>query len=100
MPSLPETTTPPTKNFLRSYPYWLPPVVLSIGLNLYFLNLFIGDWDGLEYTVYSLRGAPSPMALGRSLFRLFNHSLYVLGPAVFSVPPEKAYLVFQSVVVV
>ena len=100
MPSLPETTAPPTKNFLRSYPYWLPPVVLSIALNLYFLNPFIGDWDGLEYTVYSLRGAPSPMALGRSLFTLFNHALYVIAHAVFSAPPEKAYLIFKYAVVV
>ena len=88
------------KNFWHAYGYWLPPMLLSIGLTLYFLNPFIGDWDGLDYTVFSLRGTPSSMALGRSLFTLFNHALYVVAHALFSVPPEKAYLIFKYAVVV
>jgi hypothetical protein len=88
------------KNFARAYGYWLPPVLVSIGLTFRFLNPFIGDWDGLEYTVYSLRGTPSSMALGRSLFTLFNHTLYVIAHALFSVPPERAYLIFKYAVVV
>jgi hypothetical protein len=99
MSSFPETI-PSRKSFLRSYLYWLPPALLSTGLTLFFLNPFIGDWDGLDYTIYSLQGSPSPMALGRSLFTVFNHALYVVAHALLAVPPEKAYLVFKYAVVV
>src|SRR5205807_2244717 len=98
--SPPESTIPSSRNFLRAYPYWLPPALVSLALTLSFLNPFIGDWDGLEYTVYSIQGKPSPMALGRSLFTVFNHLLYVSAHAVFSVPPEQAYLIFKYAVVV
>ena len=42
-------------------------------LVLYFVDPFIGDWDGMDYTMLSLDGYPSSMALGRNLFILHNH---------------------------
>jgi hypothetical protein len=87
------------KSFLRSYRFWLPPALVALVLTLIYLNPFIGDWDGLDYTVFSLRGEPSSMALGRSLFTIFNHALYTLAHAVFGVRPEQAYLLFKYAVV-
>src|SRR6266576_3178892 len=93
------TTPQSEKSFLRSYPFWLAPALVALVLTLLYLNPFIGDWDGLDYTVFSLRGEPSSMALGRSLFTLFNHELYTLAHAIFGVPPEQAYLLFKYAVV-
>src|ERR1700704_7040465 len=76
------------KGFLRAYPFWLAPALVALILTLIYLNPFIGDWDGLDYTVFSLRGEPSSMALGRSLFTLFNHGLYALAHAIFGVRPD------------
>lgn len=86
-------------SFRRSYIYWAPPALLGLGLTLAYLNPFIGDWDALDYTIASLRGEPSPMALGRSLFTLFNFALYIIAHNLFGVGPEKAYLLFKFAVV-
>ena len=85
--------------FWKSYVYWLPPALLGLGLTVLYLNPFIGDWDGLDYTIASLRGEPSPMALGRSLFTLFNFALYTFAHKVFGVGPEYAYVFFKFAVV-
>src|SRR3989440_7948984 len=90
----------PTHNFWRQYPYWLPPSVVALILTLVYLNPFIGDWDGLDYTIFSLHARPSSMALGRSLFTLFNFVLYQGAHAVFGVGPEHAYLLFKFAVVI
>jgi 4-amino-4-deoxy-L-arabinose transferase-like glycosyltransferase len=74
--------------------------VVSIVLILTFVDPFIGDWDGLDYTILSLRGSPSSMALGRGLFTFFNHAIYVLAHALFKVQPRDAYLIFKYAVVV
>jgi len=87
------------KDFWRSYLYWLPPALLGLALTLFYLNPFIGDWDALDYTIASLNGEPSPMALGRSLFTLFNFALYTFAHKVFGVGPENAYLLFKFAVV-
>ncbi len=86
-------------SFFRSYPYWLPPALLGLLLTLVYLNPFIGDWDGLDYTIASIKGEPSSMALGRALFTLFNHLLFVAGQGVFGVSAEHAYLIFKFAVV-
>ena len=88
-----------TSAFLRSVLYWFPPAVLALVLALIYLNPFIGDWDGLDYTVASLRGEPSSMALGRSVFTLFNHGLYVTAHHLFGIRPDQAYLIFKFAVV-
>ena len=49
-------------------------LLASFVLILKFVDPFIGDWDGLDYTILSLRGYPSSMALGRGLFIFFVHS--------------------------
>ena len=87
------------RGFWSSYAYWLPPALLGLALTLFYLNPFIGDWDALDYTISSLKGEPSPMALGRSLFTLFNFALYTLAHKVFGLGPENAYLLFKFAVV-
>jgi len=86
-------------SFREAWSWWLPPALISIALTLYFTDPFIGDWDGIDYTILSLAGYPSSMALGRNLFIFSNHALYKLVHALFNVPPENAYLIFKYAVV-
>ena len=90
---------PNGKSLLAEWPWWLVPAATSLILILVFVDPFIGDWDALEYTVSALRGYPSSMALGRSLFILGNHSLYVFAHAVFSLSLQHGYLLFKYTVV-
>ena len=53
----------------------------------------------MDYTMLSLAGYPSSMALGRNLFIFGNHALYQIAHAVFNVQPEHAYLIFKYAVV-
>lgn len=94
-----KATEPDSRNFWRSYFYWLPPALLGLALTFIYLNPFIGDWDALDYTIASLNGYPSPMALGRSLFTHFNFALFTFAHKVFGVGPENAYLLFKYAVV-
>jgi 4-amino-4-deoxy-L-arabinose transferase-like glycosyltransferase len=87
------------KRQVSAWRWWLPPAAIALILILLFIDPFIGDWDALEYTVSALRGYPSSMALGRSLFIFYNHGLYVIAHAVFNLPPRRAYLVFKYAVV-
>src|SRR3954466_2732303 len=96
MASLPS----PTSRFRHQYPYWLPPALVAFILTLIYLNPFIGDWDALDYTIFSLHARPSSMALGRSLFTLSNFALYRVAHALFRVGPEHAYLLFKYAVVI
>jgi hypothetical protein len=89
----------PVEKFWASWRWWLPPALVSLVLILIFVDPFIGDWDGLDYTILSLRGSPSSMALGRGLFTSYNHALYVLAHALFKIPPRDAYLIFKYAVV-
>src|ERR1051325_432701 len=86
--------------FIRNYAYWRPPALLALLLTLVYLNPFIGDWDGLDYTIFSLHGRPSSMALGRSLFTLFNFALFKIAHAIFNVRTDHAYLLFKYAVVI
>src|SRR5258705_11940994 len=97
LPSDPQRLS--SREFWRSYAYWLAPSLLALVLALVYLNPFIGDWDGLDYTIFSLHGRPSSMALGRSLFTLFNFALYRTAHASFGLRPEQAYLLFKFAVV-
>jgi hypothetical protein len=94
------TTPANSRTFWREYQYWLPPALVALILTLVYLNPFIGDWDGLDYTIFSLHARPSSMALGRSLFTLFNFVLYRGAHTVFGVGPEHAYLLFKFAVVI
>jgi hypothetical protein len=86
-------------SFWSAWTWWLTPALTSLGLVLFYLDPFIGDWDGLEYTMYSVWGYPSSMALGRNLFIFANHLLWLIAHGVFSVGPEQAYLIFKYAVV-
>ena len=99
MTSVIETSTPSKTAFLRSFLYWLPPAALALALAIIYLNPFIGDWDGLDYTVLSVHGEPSSMALGRSVFTLLNYALYMIAHNLFGVRPDQAYLIFKFAVV-
>lgn len=90
----------PTRTFRYQYQYWLPPALVALILTLIYLNPFIGDWDALDYTIFSLHARPSSMALGRSLFTLFNFALYQVAHLVAGVRPEHAYLLFKFTVVI
>src|SRR6516165_1526433 len=88
------------RDFPGEYPFWLPPALVALILTLIYLNPFIGDWDGLDYTIFSLHARPSSMALGRSLFTLANFGFYKTAHAVCGLGPEHAYLLFKFTVVI
>ena len=75
------------------------PAIAGLALALMFVDPFIGDWDGMDYTILSLAGYPSSMALGRNLFIFGNYTLYQLAHSLFNVQPENAYLIFKYAVV-
>ena len=75
------------------------PALVALTLTLLFVDPFIGDWDGLDYTVLALRGQPSSMALGRALFIYANHALYTLAHTLFGLRAENDYLLFKYAVV-
>ena len=84
---------------MREWRWWLAPALLSLILALLYLDPFIGDWDALDYTILSVRGAPSSMALGRSLFIFTNYAIWRAGHALFGLQAEDAYLLFKGAVV-
>jgi 4-amino-4-deoxy-L-arabinose transferase-like glycosyltransferase len=89
-----------TTSFWGAWQWWLPPAIIGLALVLYFVDPFIGDWDGMDYTMLSLAGYPSSMALGRNLFIFGNHTLFVIARTLFHLQPENAYLIFKYAVVV
>jgi len=91
---------PSLPTFWACWRWWLPPTIISTLLILKLVDPFIGDWDGLDYTIQALRGVPSSMALGRSLFIFYNHALYLFAHALFGLQPGGAYLLFKYAVVV
>ena len=86
-------------SFWSAWRWWLPPALVALALAFLFADPFIGDWDGLDYTVLALRGQPSSMALGRTLFIFTNRALYQLAHTLFGLQPENAYLLFKYTVV-
>ena len=89
-----------SKSFWSLWRWWLVPALISLCLVVYFVDPFIGDWDGMDYTMLSLAGYPSSMALGRNLFIFGNHTLFVVARSLFGLSPENAYLLFKYAVVV
>ena len=86
-------------SFWRAWRWWLPPAIIALALVLYFVDPFVGDWDGMDYTMLALDGYPSSMALGRNLFIFSNHYLYQVAHQLFGVQRDQAYLVFKYAVV-
>lgn len=94
-----DTHDAPQQDFWRAWRCWLAPALLALALSLIFVDKFIGDWDGLDYTVLAIRGEPSSMALGRLLFIYANHALYSVAHALFHLQPQHAYLLFKYAVI-
>jgi 4-amino-4-deoxy-L-arabinose transferase-like glycosyltransferase len=88
-----------TESLLRAWRWWMPPALIALALALLFMDPFIGDWDALDYTLSSLKGRPSSMALGRSLFIFANHAAWRACNWLLNLPAEKAYLLFKYMVV-
>lgn len=87
------------RGFFASWRWWLGPALVALVLALVYQDPFIGDWDALDYTVNSVQGHPSTMALGRTLFIFTNHALYRIAHALFNLQPAGAYLLFKSAVI-
>lgn len=87
------------RGFWPLWRWWLAPAFVALVLILLYVDPFIGDWDGLEYTVQAVRGEPSSMLLGRIFFLYFLNGLWRIAHFLFQLPPEKAYLLFKYVVV-
>jgi uncharacterized protein YqgC (DUF456 family) len=88
------------KTLLASWRWWIAPALVALTLALIFCDPFIGDWDGLDYTLASIKGSPSSMALGRSLFIFTNHAVWSFSHALFGLKAENAYLLFKYMVVI
>jgi 4-amino-4-deoxy-L-arabinose transferase-like glycosyltransferase len=89
-----------SNSFWSLWHWWLVPALIALCLVVYFVDPFVGDWDGMDYTMLSLAGYPSSMALGRNLFIFGNHTLFVIARSMFGLSPENAYLLFKYAVVV
>jgi hypothetical protein len=88
------------RGLVAAWRWWIGPAALALVLALAFQDPFIGDWDGLDYTVNAVQGHPSTMALGRTLFIFFNHALYRLAHALFNLQPAQAYLLFKYAIII
>jgi 4-amino-4-deoxy-L-arabinose transferase-like glycosyltransferase len=80
--------------------WWIGPALVALSLSLIFTDPFIGDWDGLDYTLISIQGRPSSMALGRSLFIFANHGAWRAFHTLFGLSTENAYLLFKYLIVI
>src|ERR1043165_2668614 len=87
------------KSLLASWRWWIVPTLVALTLALIFCDPFIGDWDGLDYTLASIKGSPSSMALGRTLFIYTNHAAWICAHSLFGLSIENAYLLFKRLVV-
>ena len=87
------------QNFRAAWRWWLGPALAALLLALLYADPFIGDWDALDYTLNSIEGRPSSMALGRSLFIYANHAAWNVAHSLFGLKSENAYLLFKYMVV-
>ena len=70
-------------------------MIISWWLAWKYQDEFISDWDGFDYTTYTIRGLPSALGLARALFLGYNHLLWKFAHHWFHVPPENAYLILR-----
>ncbi|PYS46130.1 MAG: hypothetical protein DMF68_20165 [Acidobacteria bacterium] len=87
------------RSFRQSWAWWIAPALVALSLSLLFIDPFIGDWDALDYTLSSIAGRPSSMALGRTLFIFTNHAAWATAHALFGLSTENAYLLFKYLIV-
>jgi hypothetical protein len=88
-----------THDWRSDYLLWIPLLIISWRLAWKFQDPFISDWDGFDYTIYSVKNLPSALGLSRALFLGFNHLLWQIAHRLFEVPLESAYLVFRYSVI-
>lgn len=88
------------QNFWAAWRWWLVPSLVALALALLYADPFIGDWDALDYTLISIEGRPSSMALGRSLFIYTNHAAWNVAHTLFGLKAENAYLLFKYMVII
>src|SRR5918912_216838 len=86
---------PALRTLRAAWRWWLPPALVALLLVLLLIDPFAGDWDALDYTVLALRGAPSSMLFGRTLFIYTNHLAYQFAHAGAGLQPAQAYLLFK-----
>jgi Dolichyl-phosphate-mannose-protein mannosyltransferase len=84
-----------TSDWKRDFYIWLPLMLLSWWLAWKFQDEFITDWDGFDYTAYTVSGWPSALGLGRSLFIGYNYILWKIAHHYFNLPLEQAHLVLR-----
>ncbi|HYG78774.1 MAG TPA: glycosyltransferase family 39 protein [Pyrinomonadaceae bacterium] len=88
------------QKFWAAWRWWTGPALAALALALLYADPFIGDWDALDYTLISIEGKPSSMALGRSLFIYTNHAAWSVAHSLFGLKAENAYLLFKSMVII
>src|SRR5205823_1309391 len=88
-----------SRGFWQAWAWWIAPAMVALLLALLFIDPFLGDWDALDYTLASINGRPSSMALGRTLFIFTNHAAYRLAHSVFGLSIDNAYLLFKYMIV-
>jgi hypothetical protein len=74
---------------------WLPLACISWWLAWEFQDAFISDWDGFDYTTYTVEHLPSALGLSRALFLGYNYALWEISHRWLGVRPEEAYLVLR-----
>src|SRR5262245_5496001 len=79
----------------RDFYLWLPLACISWWLAWKYQDEFITDWDGFDYTSYTVQHLPSALGLSRSLFLGYNYLLWEIASRFFGVQPEQAYLVLR-----
>ena len=72
-----------THDWRRDYFLWIPLLLISWRLAWKFQDPFISDWDGFDYTIYSVKNLPSALGLSRALFLGFNHLLWQIAHGLF-----------------
>lgn len=89
------TTRADAHDWKRDFYLWLPLACVSWWLAWHYQDQFISDWDGFDYTTYTVRHLPTALGLGRALFLGYNYLLWEAAQRWFAVPPEQAYLVIR-----
>lgn len=88
-----------SQSLLAAWRWWIGPALVALILALIYVDPFVGDWDALDYTLISIEGRPSTMALGRTLFIFTNHAAWRALHSFFGLSVENAYLLFKYMVV-
>ncbi len=89
----------PRESWIKDFPVWTPLLATTWWLAWYFQDRFISDWDGFDYTAYTIQGLPSALGLGRALFLGYNHLLWKAARGYLGTEPDQAYLVIRYAVI-